>query len=99
MDHNRNKTSYNCNIKEMRTKLQLRESGKYKEGDKTKIHIFVSNPSKPVGEEESKERREEEEEKEEEGGGEEEDQGMFVLESNVFWIPRALVWRLVAPLV
>ena len=23
---------------------------------------------------------------------------MFVLESSVFWIPRALVWRLVAPL-
>ena len=45
------------------------------------------------------EKSKEEEEKEEEGGGEEEDQGMFVLESSVFWIPRALVWRLVAPLV
>ena len=32
MVHNRNKTSYNCNIKEMRTKFQLRESGKYKRG-------------------------------------------------------------------
>ena len=32
MGHNRNKTSYNCNIKEMNTKLQLRESGKYKRG-------------------------------------------------------------------
>ena len=30
MGHNRNKTSYNCNIKEMKTKFQLRESGKYK---------------------------------------------------------------------
>ena len=30
MGHNRNKTSYNCNIKEMNAKLQLRESGKYK---------------------------------------------------------------------
>ena len=38
---------------------------------------------------------------EEEGGGEEEiqDQGMFVLESNIFWIPRALVMRIEAPLV
>ena len=44
------------------------------------------------------EKRKEEEEKEEEGGGEEEDQGMFVLESSVFFIPRALVWRLVVPL-
>ena len=44
------------------------------------------------------EKRKEEEEKEEEGGGEEEDQGMFVLKSSVFWIPKALVWRLVAPL-
>ena len=32
MGHNRNKTSYNCNIKEMRTKLQLRDNGKYKRG-------------------------------------------------------------------
>ena len=45
-----------------------------------------------------KKKSKEEEEKEEEGGGEEEDQGMFFLESSVFWIPRALVWRLVAPL-
>ena len=45
-----------------------------------------------------KKKSKEEEEKEEEGGGEEEDQGMFVLESSVFWIPRALVWRLVAHL-
>ena len=44
------------------------------------------------------EKSKEEEEKEEEGGEEEEDQGMFVLESSVFWIPRALVWRFVAPL-
>ena len=38
---------------------------------------------------------------EEEGGREEEiqDQGMFVLRSNVFWIPRALVRRIDAPLV
>ena len=38
---------------------------------------------------------------EEEGGGEEEiqDQGMFVLESNIFWISRALVRRIDAPLV
>ena len=43
------------------------------------------------------EKRKEEEEKEE-GGGEEENQGMFVLESSVFLIHRALVWRLVAPL-
>ena len=39
------------------------------------------------------------EEKEEEGGGGGEDQGMYVLGSSVFWIPRALVWRLDAPLV
>ena len=53
-----------------------------------------------VGEEKNKKKkRKEEEKKEEEGGGEEEDQGMFVLESSVFWIPRALIWRLVAPLV
>ena len=54
------------------------KNGTIKEGDKTKIHILVSNsPSKTVGEEESKERREE---KEEEGRGEEEDQnsGMFL---------------------
>ena len=44
------------------------------------------------------EKSKEEEEKEEEGGGEEEDQGMFVLESSVFLIPRALVWRFVDPL-
>ena len=54
------------------------KNGTIKEGDKTKIHILVSNcPSKTVGEEESKEMREEEEE---EGRGEEEDQnsGMFL---------------------
>ena len=40
-----------------------------------------------------------EEEEEEEGEGEEEEQkGMFsCMESSVFWIPRVLVWRLVAP--
>ena len=49
MGHNRNKISYNCNIKEMRTKLQLRESGKYKRGrQKPKIsfwsQIALANP-------------------------------------------------------
>ena len=40
MGHNRNKISYNCNIKEMKTKLQLRESGKYKRGrQKPKFHF------------------------------------------------------------
>ena len=39
-------------------------------------------------------RREEEEEEEEEG----EDQKVcFVLESFIIWIPRVLVWRLIAP--
>ena len=66
----------------MKTKLQLRESGKYKKGKtKTKISFWSQIcPSKPVGEEKSKEEGEEEEE----GGEEEEDQGMFVLESRVF---------------
>ena len=44
-------------------------------------------------------RGEKSKEEEEEGEGEEvQKSGMFVLESLVFWIPRALVWRLVAPL-
>ena len=51
------------------------------------------------GFEEKKGEKEEEEEEEEEEEGEEEDQGMYVLGSSVFWIPRALVWRLDAPLV
>ena len=43
MGHNRNKISYNCNIKEMKTKLQSRESGKYKNGkNKSQNHILVS---------------------------------------------------------
>ena len=48
--------------------------------------------------EKSKEMREEEEE---EGVGEEEDQGMFVLESSVFWILKVwyeIPWRFVPPL-
>ena len=75
MGHNTIKTSYNYNIKEMRTKFQLRENGKYKEEDKNqKFHFGLKGcPSKTVGGEgESKE----EEEKEEEGGVEE-DQGML----------------------
>ena len=47
----------------------------------------------------SKKKKSKEEEEKEEGGGEEEDQGMLVLESSVFWIPRVLVWRIDAPLV
>ena len=50
-----------------------------------------------VRKEESKERRKEEEEERE--GEEIQDQGMLVLESNIFWIPRALVRRIDAPLV
>ena len=43
-------------------------------------------------------RKEEEEEEEEGEGREEEQKGMFsFMESSVFWIPRALIWRLVAP--
>ena len=45
------------------------------------------------------EESQEEEEEEEDGGGEIQDQGMFVLESNIFWIPKALVRRIDAPLV
>ena len=51
------------------------------------------------GFEEKKGEKEEEEEEEEGGGGEEEDQGMLVLESNIFWIPKALVRRIDALLV
>ena len=46
-----------------------------------------------------KEERKEEEEDEEEGGGEVQRSRYVVLESNIFWIPRALVRRIDAPLV
>ena len=81
--------------------MQLRESRKYKRGrQKPKISFWSQIcPSKPVGgEEESKERREEEEEG---GRGEEKGQTKVCccLEIMGNWIPRALVWRLVALLV
>ena len=50
-----------------------------------------------VGKEESQE--EEENRKKEEEKKKSKDQGMFVIGSNVFWIPRALVRRIDAPLV
>ena len=66
MGHNRNKISYICNMKEMWTKLKLRESGKYKRGRQEPKISFLSQicPSKPVGgEEESKERKRRKKEK------------------------------------
>ena len=67
-------------------------------GDKQNNSFWSPKAREKRGRREEEEKSKEEEEKKE-GGGEEEDQGMFVLESSVLWIPKVLVWRIVALLV